>query len=237
MEDQRPYLLLIHGFMEDSRIWEPQLANWSKKYRILAPDLGGFGRRLNEDFLGIEEEAKELWQWIDGMNIHHLTIAGHSMGGYIGLAMAEQQESRITEFWLINSHAAADGVMKQQNRTRLIDLVQEKGTALFLDGFHRNLFAPANREKFQSVTELLKQRAQSIRPETVIQASLSMRDRPDRTEFLSKLNNRALFFVGTEDESIEPWQVEETAKCIPSTHVFVMKGVGHMAMYEYDGKS
>ena len=76
-----------------------------------------------------------------------------------------------------------------------------------------------------------------IRPETVIQASLSMRDRPDRTEILTKLNDRVLFFVGTEDESIETWQVEETAKCIPSTHVFVMQGVGHMAMYEYDGKS
>jgi pimeloyl-ACP methyl ester carboxylesterase len=237
MEDQRPYLLLIHGFMEDSRIWEPQLANWSKKYRILAPDLPGFGRRVQEDFLGIEEEAIALWQWIDSMNIHQISIAGHSMGGYIGLAMAEQQHQRIAEFWLINSHACADGVMKQQNRTRLIELVKEKGTTLFLDGFHQNLFAQSNRERFESVTSILKERAKSIRPETVIQASLSMRDRPDRTSILSQLGERALFFVGTEDESIEPWQIDETSKCLPPTHIFVMQGVGHMAMYEYDGKS
>lgn len=236
MEDQRPYLLLIHGFMEDSRIWEPQLVNWSKKYRILAPDLSGFGRRVQEDFKGIDEEAHALWQWIDSMNIHQISIAGHSMGGYIGLAMAEQQLQRIAEFWLINSHACADGVMKQQNRTRLIELVREKGTNLFLDGFHQNLFAPSNREKFKTVTSTLKERAKSIRPETVIQASISMRDRTDRTPILSKLGERALFFIGTEDESIETWQIEETSKCIPATHIFVMHGVGHMAMYEYNGK-
>lgn len=237
MEDQRPYLLLIHGFMEDSRIWEPQLAHWSKKYRILAPDLPGFGRKVAEDFRGIEEEAVNLWQWLDSMNLQQISIAGHSMGGYIGLAMAEQQPQRISEFWLINSHACADGVMKQQNRTRLIELVKEKGTTPFLDGFHQNLFSAVNREKYESVTSLLKERAKSIRPETVIQSSISMRDRPDRTSILSQLGDRTLFFVGTEDENIEPWQIEETSKCVPATHIYVMQGVGHMAMYEYDGKS
>jgi len=237
MEDSRPYLLLIHGFMEDARIWEPQLAHWNKRYKILAPDLGGFGRKVAEDFLGIEEEANQLWKWLDSLNVHEIIIAGHSMGGYIALAMAEQQNQRIQELWLINSHATADGLMKQKNRSRLIELVKEKGTTLFLEGFHQNLFAANNRENFKNVTELLKIRAQHIRPETVIACSIAMRDRPDRTSILSTIRNKTLFFVGTEDESIEPWQVEETAKCIPSNHIFYMHGVGHMAMYEYDGKS
>lgn len=236
MEDQRPFLLLIHGFMEDSRIWEPQLAHWSKKYRILAPDLGGFGRKIQDDFLGIEGEANALWNWLNEMKIDTISVAGHSMGGYIALAMAEQNLNRITELWLINSHAAADGVLKQQNRTRLMDLVREKGTNLFLDGFHQNLFAPRNRERFEKVTEQLRERAASIRPETVMQCSLAMRDRPNRTKIVELLYGKVLLFVGTEDESIENWQMEETKQFIPETHVFKMNGVGHMAMYEYDGK-
>jgi pimeloyl-ACP methyl ester carboxylesterase len=222
--------------MEDSRIWEPQLAHWSKKYRILAPDLGGFGRRIQDEFLGIEAEASALWNWLNEMNINTISVAGHSMGGYIALAMAEQNLNGIKELWLINSHAAADGVLKQQNRTRLMDLVRKKGTNPFLDGFHQNLFAPSNREMFYSVTEQLRERAASIRPETVIQCSLAMRDRPNRTEIVKQLYGKVLLFVGTEDESIETWQIEETMQAIPETHVFKMKGVGHMAMYEYDGK-
>jgi pimeloyl-ACP methyl ester carboxylesterase len=158
------------------------------------------------------------------------------MGGYIALAMAEQNMNQITELWLINSHAAADGVLKQQNRSRLINLVKEKGTTLFLEGFHQNLFAPRNRARFEKVTEQLRERAETIRPETVIQCSLAMRDRPNRTEILKQLYGKVLFFVGTEDESIESWQIEETMQAIPETHVFKMNGVGHMAMYEYDGK-
>jgi pimeloyl-ACP methyl ester carboxylesterase len=229
-------LLLIHGFMEDARIWEPMLPLWSKKYKILAPDLGGFGLRVQEPFLGIDEEAEKLWSWLNTLGVEEIVIAGHSLGGYIGLAMAEQNPNRIEEFWLINSHAAADGTLKQNNRTRLAEMVRSKGTGLFLEGFHRSLFAPLNREKFQHITQQLQQRAAYILPETVAKTAESMRDRPNRTEVVKHLGKKILYFIGTEDESIEPWQIEETSRFIPAENIFIMKGVGHMAMYEYNGK-
>ena len=37
-------LVLIHGFPLDNRIWESQVAALSDKYRVIAPDLPGFGK-------------------------------------------------------------------------------------------------------------------------------------------------------------------------------------------------
>ena len=39
----RPVLFFIHGFPDDARVWEEQIAHFSKEYRVIAPQLRGAG--------------------------------------------------------------------------------------------------------------------------------------------------------------------------------------------------
>ena len=37
-------LVLVHGFLGSSKMWEPQIEVFKKNYRVITPDLPGFGK-------------------------------------------------------------------------------------------------------------------------------------------------------------------------------------------------
>src|SRR5688500_13490200 len=90
-----PLVMLIHGFAEDSRIWDGQVEQLQTNFQVIVPDLPGCGR---SEFIGKGDEADhlsigELAELADNIlideKVEKCTMIGHSMGGYISLAYAE----------------------------------------------------------------------------------------------------------------------------------------------------
>ena len=85
-------VVLIHGFAEDSTIWDNQVDFLKDKYRLIIPDLPGSGKSelITNNDTSLEDYAAIIKQILDKEKIETCIMIGHSMGGYITLAFAEK---------------------------------------------------------------------------------------------------------------------------------------------------
>ena len=99
-----PPLLLIHGLGSSGDDWAFQLPDWSRRFRLIVPDLRGCGRsETPAGHYSIAGFADDLIELIDRLGIERCTVIGFSMGGAVALEMALQHPQRIERLITINS--------------------------------------------------------------------------------------------------------------------------------------
>jgi pimeloyl-ACP methyl ester carboxylesterase len=135
-------VLLLHGFGEDSRIWEGTIADLSKQFLLIVPDLPGSGpSQLMQGEISMESMAEAVLEILKN-EIPDLSAApvnrkpvliGHSMGGYITLAFAEKYPQLLKAFGLFHSTAFADSEEKKQVRQKSIAFIRQHGAAKFIE--------------------------------------------------------------------------------------------------------
>jgi pimeloyl-ACP methyl ester carboxylesterase len=100
-------LLLIHGFPLDRTLWRTQIAGLSQIYRVIAPDLRGFGQSSETDGAAVtmDQYAADLKSLLDSVNVKQAIVGGISMGGYIALAFYAQYADESGTGFLVDSMA------------------------------------------------------------------------------------------------------------------------------------
>ena len=226
-------ILLLHGFAEDSRIWNKQVSFLKNKYQLIVPDLRGSGASLIDDKpISIEDFADDIKQILDAENISTCIMLGHSMGGYITLAFAEKYPSSLLAFGLIHSSAYADNEEKKEARRKSIDFIREHDAFEFIKTTIPKLFAEKfNQQHKEQVDELIEQGKQFSK-EVLIAYYEAMINRPDRTQVLKKSTLPVLFFIGEEDKAVNPQDAIEQTSLPVVCKVKLVKGIAHMGMLE-----
>lgn len=102
--NNRPPLLLIHGFGASTDHWRKNVTGLSDEFEVWAIDLLGFGRSAKPDW----KYSGDLWrdqihEFVTEVIGAPAVIAGNSLGGYVGLCMASQRPQSAAGLILINS--------------------------------------------------------------------------------------------------------------------------------------
>jgi len=160
------------------------------------------------------------------------TMLGHSMGGYITLAFAEKYGSMLDAFGLINSTAFADSLEKKQIRAKAIDTIEAYGVMPFLKTTIPGLFSKTFKEQEPGRVEALIASGASFTKKALQQYYLAMMNRPDRTAVLVSNPLPILFVMGTEDAPAPMNDVLQQTKLPDKSYIHVLRGVGHMSMWE-----
>ncbi len=226
-------IILLHGFCETHEIWNELATNLSDEFRVLTPDLPGFGHTpLQFDKMSLAVVAGILNKWLDAMDIAQCIVVGHSLGGYITLSMAEKYPEKLTAFGLFNSSAFADSPEKKVNRDKLIHFVRKEGVAPFIKTFVPSLFYAGRIGEFLPIVERIKQTGSETSPEAVAAYAAAMRDRPDHMAVLSNYRSKVLLIAGEYDQNV-PLEVSVAmgARLDPK-NVHILPDTAHMAMYE-----
>jgi pimeloyl-ACP methyl ester carboxylesterase len=229
---QGQILVLLHGFCEDSTMWADFVPLLSKKYTILTIDLSGFG---DSDLLkntGISAMADAALAVLEVEKVESCILIGHSMGGYVGLALAEKKPEILLGLGLLHSHPYKDSQSKTQNRLKTIGFIQRHGIAPFAGHFVRNLFPPDFVEHNKQFVEELIHKTSMHHSDAVIAASHAMIERDDRTAVLTNLACPALFIVGTLDNAIPTEHSFKQLSLPKIASVHILENVGHMGMFE-----
>ncbi|MRX39511.1 alpha/beta fold hydrolase [Flavobacterium sp. LC2016-23] len=223
-------IVLLHGFLENKKMWQEYVALFSKEYRVVTIDLLGHGE---SDSLGyvhsMEDNANAVNEVLEHLKIEKAIVAGHSMGGYVALALAELHPERIKKLVLLNSTAKEDSAEKKLNRTRAIKAVKQNYVT-FVSLAVANLFSEDNRTRLAE--EIEKTKAQALKtPLQGIVASLEgMKIRKDREALLRENLFPVLLVLGKKDPVLN---YEETATQIEdTTAVLVSFDDGHMSHIE-----
>jgi pimeloyl-ACP methyl ester carboxylesterase len=229
---QGQILVLLHGFCEDSTMWADFVPLLSKKYTILTIDLSGFGHSDLLENTSITTMADATLAVLEFEKVNSCILIGHSMGGYVSLAVAQKKPQILLGLGLFHSHPYKDSSSKTHNRLKTIRFIERHGIAPFAGHFVRNLFPPPFVEDNKLFVEELIHKTSMHHSDAVLAASHAMIERDNRTDVLTNLACPALFIVGTLDNAIP---VEHSLKqlSLPNiSSVHILENVGHMGMFE-----
>ena len=227
-------VVLLHGFAEDSNIWNDQADFLQNHCKLIIPDLPGSGKSamLQKNNIHIEDYATCVDALLSNESIDKCILAGHSMGGYITLAFADMYAEKLQAFGLVHSSAFADNEEKIASRKKGIKMMKERGVFSFLKNTTPNLFSEEFKKLHpEKVSELIEQ-GENFSEDALIQYYEAMIDRRDRTEILKKSNVPVLFIVGSEDKAAPPDDLLQQVHLPTVSYIHIIEGSGHMSMWE-----
>lgn len=195
-------VVLLHGFLENSQMWDFFLPALTQKHTVITIDLLGHGKSGSIGYIhSMELMAEAVNEILVKEDISTATFIGHSMGGYITLAFAEKYPEIVNSLVLLNSTSEADSPERQENRDRAIKLVKQNKTG-FLSMAICNLFADYNREKFKKDINLLKKEASEMPVQGIIATLEGMKVRKDRSMVLLDFAKPKYIIAGDSDPII-----------------------------------
>lgn len=223
-------IVLLHGFLENKKMWAEYIALFSEKYRVITIDLLGHG---DTECLGyvheMEENANVANEVLEHLQIEKATILGHSMGGYVALAFAELYPKKIQKLVLQNSTSKEDSAEKKLNRTRAIKAVKQNYVS-FVSLAIANLFSENNRTRLAQEIEKVKTEALKTPLQGIVASLEGMKIRKDREELVRKNLFPILLVLGKKDPVLN--YEESLVQIEDTTAELVSFEDGHMSHIE-----
>ncbi|HEY3283640.1 MAG TPA: alpha/beta fold hydrolase [Armatimonadota bacterium] len=233
-----PPLLLLHGLGITGLTWKWVAEELGGRFRLLAPDLPGFGRSDKPSFLDATGEgvAAVVVGLLDALGLPSVTLVGHSMGGGISLATAVLHPKRVSGLVLMGAAALDQPVPPAIRYARLplaawaIRLMPPAWLALgYLDAYHR-----PQRDTRDVVRAYVSSLRSGRGPEGYVRAARALRYDRFRTiaERIPSVCCPTLLLHGARDRVVPPWVPERLSHEIPQARLTLLPEVGHMPQEE-----
>lgn len=225
-------LVLVHGFLENRHIWDKWAAQLGQKgVKCLLIDLPGHGESpVLRHTHSMEFMADAVIAVMRGLDQPNFSILGHSMGGYVALALAQKYRASPDALILLNSHSLADSTEKKAMRLRAVQLAEANPK-----GFIKNalppLFSAENQIALKAEIHALYQSVKDTPVKGITAALRGMRMRPDRSQVLTEENFPKLVVLGERDKAIDMPAFEGALKKAKDTETLRFP-IGHMGFLE-----
>ena len=225
-----PAVVLIHGFLENTTMWNLIIPELSKRNRVIAIDLLGHGK---SDCIGythsMELFAETLEAVLKKVRIRKCILVGHSLGGYVALAFAEKHPKRVKGLCLMNSTSNEDTADRKLLRTRANKMVHKNFSNLVRMSF-TNLFSEESRIVFKDQMKNALSEAMQTPIQGYIAGQEGMKLRPNRNHVLAENSFKKLIIVGKKDAALDYKTSLEEVEKTNSKHVVLPQG--HMSHIE-----
>lgn len=232
-------LLLIHGFGADKNNFTRIARFLTPHYRVIAPDLPGFGAASKPDSVTytIAEQVERLRAFAQGLGLKKLHLGGSSMGGAIATTWAARYPDEVASLWLLapaGTAAAFDSELRRhyQETGEILLVAKTPEDHLRIMGFvmsHPPLLP-------YSVKRVLGERAAADYPlHSKIFAALNQE--PPIESWATRIETPTLIVWGTEDRALNPKGAEALKAIMPHASAILMPGIGHLPMIEAVGQS
>jgi 3-oxoadipate enol-lactonase len=226
-------VVLIHGYPFNRTLWNEQVAALSTSYRVIAPDLRGFGECDASDGVAtMNRLAQDVALLLDHLGITRATIGGLSMGGYAALAFYKQFPSRVRALVLADTRAQADTEDGKQTRAQQAEKAINEGMAGIADIMLPKLLTPETVSKRPEIVKSVRDMMLKTKPEGAAGALRGMAEREDQTDLLPKISVPALILVGAEDAITPVADSEKMHQAIADSRLVVLENAGHVSNLE-----
>jgi pimeloyl-ACP methyl ester carboxylesterase len=225
-------VVLVHGFPLDSRIFARQIDSLSGKFRVVAPDLRGFGQSRSVEPFTIPSLADDVHRLLRHLGALPCVLAGLSMGGYVSLAFADKYAADLKGLILIDTKSEADTDEAKQNRLKMADLARTQGSGPVAEQMFPKMLAPETPKRLPHVAATLRTIMQQCPAKTIEHACLAMKDRADYTPLLTRLDVPGLIVVGANDAIAPPKIAQQMQQNLKKAGLALIPNAGHIPTME-----
>ena len=213
-------LLLIPGYMCNNQMWQNQLTQLKKKYKIIIPELKK-GKTINE----FSKNTLELLP-------NTFSIIGFSMGGFIALNLAINYPKRIDNLILVGTNARS--VSKERRillKKSLLELNNKNYIERFSTSSFQSYFAKRNQHK-KNYLKLIKTMVKDCGIKCLTRQTNAILHRPKLIEKLAKIKSRCLIISGSQDRLSTKEMNMELHNKIKNSEIYFVTKSGHFVMLE-----
>ena len=204
-------VVMIHGLSESTRLWYRNLPALAERYRVYLVDLPGFGtmRKFHQHFKLVEAGAW-LNGWMQAVGLNEVHLVGHSMGGYVSMALAAACPEKVKRLVLVDSIGISAGLPVESLVPLALRAIRRSTPGLWLCISYDYLRAGQAmvRKAAQQIVDL------------------------DASAVLSSVHVPALLIWGEEDDLVPFALGRQLHERLEGARLFVMRGTNHFCMYE-----
>lgn len=226
-------LVLIHAFPFDSRLWQNQISQLQKHFRVISVDLLGFGNSApaNTDGTAItmNRYAEQVHSLLTSLHITHPIIGGESMGGYVSLAYLKNYPNDVGGLILADTQSVADTFEQQTQREIAAIDILEHGSENFIERF----LLKALSENADYETRVFARTIMLNQNKNALASALrGMALREDTSDVLKNTHVPILILSGDQDGVISPKQSEAMHQLAKNSRYEVIHNAGHLSNLE-----
>lgn len=229
-------VVLLHGFGADKDAWPVYAENLTKKYRVIAPDLPGYGNNTKdpERDYSVSSHVEYLKPFLEALNVSRCHLGGNSMGGFIALQFSMEYPDFVQSLTLFDNA----GVLGADDSQLLIDVKNGKNPLqidnpddlkrMMAFAMHKPPFVPKQIRKLL-YNDFTKQR------EFLNNIFWGLADdlltNPLNTR-LHEVKAPTLIIWGREDQLVHVSCIEVLSEGIETSRSVILEETGHVPMVE-----
>ena len=217
-------LVLVHGFLGSSEMWNPQKKFLSKHFRVISPALPGFGESHKvKSHDNINKMAQTILECLKEMDIEKFNLLGHSMGGMIVQEMAKISGDKINKLICYATGSIGDIPGRFESMDASREKLRKEGIKETVKRVPTKWFVDGDKAKYFYLCE---NATKQITEETADNALKAMKNWRGY-ENPKNINNKTLIIWGDKDISYNFEQVDTLNKNIPNSDLIIFKGCSH----------
>jgi 3-oxoadipate enol-lactonase len=210
--DGAPALMLSNSLGTNLHMWDDQVGEWSKHYRVIRYDRRGHGRSgVPAGPYSMERFGRDVISVLDALKVKKTNWCGLSMGGMVGQWLGANAPDRVEKLILSNTNSYYADKAPWADR---IKFVRENGLAKMVDPNMERWFTAGFRARAPEVIAHMKAMFLATDPAGYIACCEAIRDMDFRASNPS-IKAPTLVIVGAQDPATPPAQGEAIAKQIP----------------------
>lgn len=226
-------IIFVHAFPLSEEMWEPQVKEFEKEYRVITYDLRGFGQSEQEYPVNtIDSHADDLFTIINELKLDKPVLCGLSMGGYISLRATERSQDTFKAAILCDTRSEADTNESKLGRAQQINQIKAGIIELFYDNFFNNALSKKTMDRNRDIVRTIQNIAEKQEPTAVMETLMTLASRTDTTPFLDRIHIPVLILVGEEDKLTPPELSVSMNKKIKSSELITIPDSGHFSNLE-----
>ena len=194
-----PVTVLLHGFLENHKMWNDIIKDFLPSNRFILLDLPGHGQSEVLDGVNTMHVIAEAIHLLLGtLHIKSVFLAGHSMGGYVALAFAKAYPAMANGVLLLNSTPHGDTPERKKLRAHGVKVAAKNYEALVSMSV-ANLFSQESNSRFEDKIQTTKQEALKTPLAGYIAGQQGMMNREDLSVFWKNSKMKKGMLLGSQD--------------------------------------
>jgi len=217
-------LVLIHGFLGSSKMWEPQINFFKNHFRVITPDLPGFGKSNKaKSHNSIQSIANLLMDCLEEKKIDKFYLLGHSMGGMIVQEIAKKYGNKIVKLICYSTGPRGEMPGRFESVDQSRENLKKKGLEITAKNIAKTWFVrKENAKYFDICIEAGKQTSTKAADDALIAFK-----NWNGVDTLKNIKNETLIVWGDQDKSYNLEQIKTLEKSIKKSKLVIFKNCAH----------